>query len=88
MDVARYGAGVWVGAVEWWVGSLIGQKGLCGFLLSFFCFFFSPLHPVPRSLLLITDGPPLTMPCMHARCKSNGRGEGCVGWMWWVCVGG
>lgn len=70
----------------WWVGSLIGQKGLCGFLLSFFVFF-SLLHPAPRSLLLITDGPPLTMPCMHADARATEGVRGVWGGMCGGCGG-
>lgn len=48
--------------------------------------FFLPLHPAPRSLLLITDGPPLTMPCMHADARATegvrGVWGGCGGWVW------
>lgn len=62
---------------------LIGQKGPCvGFLsCSFFFFVFIPCFPVPF-LLIITDGPPLTMPCYACKMQeSDGRGVR-------VCVGG
>lgn len=53
-----------------------------GFFFRFFVFFvlaLAPLLPVP--FLLITDGPPLTMPCYACEMQeSNGRGEGGVGW--------
>lgn len=74
MDVARYGARVWVGAVEW-VGGIADWTERALWVSTFvFCFFFLPLHPAPRSLLLITDGPPLTMPC-HA-CKMQEQRKG------------
>lgn len=62
---------------------LIGQKGQCvGFFFRFFVF---SLALAPRSLLLITDGPPLTMPCYACEMQeSNGRGEGVWGGMVWA----
>lgn len=77
-SIRQKGWGGRVGWLWWW---LIGQKGSV-WVSSFVFLFFLAL--APRSLLLITDGPPLTMPCYACEMQeSNGRGEGVWGGMVW-----
>lgn len=76
-SIRQKGWGVRVG---WrWVGPDWAERLGVGFFFGFFVFF--PLFSLsPRSLLLITDGPPLTMPCMQMRGQRKGGCERGVGW--------
>lgn len=85
-DVARYGkrggeaGGVVVVCADW------AKRAACGFLLPLFFLFF-PCSPFPL-VVLITDGPPLTMPCYACKMQEATEGVRGVGRRvgWWARV--